>query len=65
MTHIMNTDSMSKTQLSVRNKCSFCCHLGETYVKTQNKPTKFYENIMQQLGLRHQRFKVFNYLPLY
>ena len=33
ITHIVKTDSSSKTQLIVRTKCSFCCNLRETYVK--------------------------------
>jgi len=36
ITHIVKTD---KTQLVVRTKCSFCCQLRETYVKTET-PTK-------------------------
>ena len=36
---MMKTDSLSKTQLVVRTKCSFCCHLRETYVKTIKKHT--------------------------
>jgi len=35
----VKTDSLSKTQLVLRTKCSFCCHLRETYVKTK-KATK-------------------------
>jgi len=27
ITHIVKTDSLSKTHLVVKNKCSFCCHL--------------------------------------
>jgi len=27
ITHIVKTDSLSKNQLVVRIKCSFCCHL--------------------------------------
>ena len=27
ITHIVKTNSLSKTQLIVRTKCSFCCHL--------------------------------------
>jgi len=27
--------SLSKTQLIVRTKCSCCCHLRDTYVKTK------------------------------
>ena len=37
ITHIVKTDSLSKTQLIVKNKCSFCCHLREIYVKTKDK----------------------------
>ena len=37
ITHMVKTDSLPKTQLVVRTKCSFCCHLRETYVKTKNK----------------------------
>ena len=51
ITHIVKTDSLSKTQLVVRNKCSFCCHLRETYVKTK-KTQSFYETTMQKLDLR-------------
>jgi len=29
---MVETDSLSKTQLIVSNKCSFCYHLRETYV---------------------------------
>ena len=36
ITHIVKTDSLSKTQLSVRTKRAFCCHLRETCVKTKN-----------------------------
>ena len=36
ITHIVKTDTLSKTKLIVKNKCSFCCHLRETYVKTEN-----------------------------
>jgi len=35
ITHIVKTDTLSKTKLIVKNKCSFCCHLRETYVKTE------------------------------
>jgi len=35
ITRIEKTDSLSKTQLSVRTKCNFCYHLRETYVKTK------------------------------
>ena len=31
ITHIVKTDSLSKTQLIGRTKCSCCCHLRETY----------------------------------
>jgi len=31
----VKTDSLSKKQLVVRTKCSFCCHWRETYVKTK------------------------------
>ena len=48
ITHIVKIDSLSKTQLIGRTKCSFCCHLRETYFKTK----KFYENTMQKLDLR-------------
>ena len=41
ITHIVKTDSLSKTQLVVRTKYSFCCHLRETYVKTKNKKKVF------------------------
>ena len=34
ITHIVKTESLSKNQLVVRTKSSFCCHLRETYVKT-------------------------------
>ena len=40
ITHIVKTDSLSKNQSVVRTKCSFCCRLRETYVKTKHK-TKF------------------------
>jgi len=30
----VKTESLSKNQLVARTKCSFCCHLRETYVKT-------------------------------
>ena len=52
-TLIVKTDSSSKSQLIVRTKmlCSFCCHLRETYIKTE-KPTQFYENTMQKRKLR-------------
>ena len=33
ITHIVKTDSWSKTQLIVRTKCSFCCHLSEVLWK--------------------------------
>ena len=36
ITHIVKTDGLSKTQLIVRTKRSFCCHLRETCVKTKN-----------------------------
>jgi len=41
ITHIVKTDSLSKNQLVVMAKCSFCCHLRETYVKTNKKEEKF------------------------
>jgi len=41
ITHIVKTDSSSKTQLIVQTKCSFYCDLKETYVKTK-KQTMFY-----------------------
>ena len=52
ITHVIKTDSLStKNQMVVRTKCFFCCHLRETYVKT-NKKTKFYETTIQKLDLR-------------
>ena len=33
----MKTDSSTKTQLIVQIKCSFWCHLRETYVNTRKK----------------------------
>ena len=33
ITHIVETDSLSKTQLVVRTKYLFCRQLKETYVK--------------------------------
>jgi len=41
ITHIVKTDSLSKTQLIARNICSFRCHLRETYVKTKNNQRSF------------------------
>ena len=35
ITHIVKTDSLSKTQLIVKTKRSFSCHLRETYVNTK------------------------------
>jgi len=52
ITHIVKTDSLSKHQLVVRTKCSFCCHLRETYVKTKKRRNIFYETKMQKLDLR-------------
>ena len=49
ITHIVETDSLSKTQLIVRNKSSCCCHLKETNVKTK---IKFYESTMDKVDLR-------------
>ena len=44
ITHLVKTDSLSKTQVSVINKmCFFCCHLRETYVKTKNNNKGFME----------------------
>ena len=40
--------SSSKHQLVVRTKCSFCCNLRETYIKTK----QFYDNTMLKLDLR-------------
>jgi len=37
ITHIVKTESLSKIQLVVRTKCSFCCHFRETYVKTKKR----------------------------
>ena len=37
ITCIVKTDNPPKTQLIVQTKCSFCCHLRETYVKTKIK----------------------------
>jgi len=65
ITHIVKTDSLSKNHLVVRTKCSFCCHLRETYVKTKITNKSFYETTMQKLDLRLERFKFFNYLPFY
>jgi len=47
----VKTDSLSKTQLVVSSKCSFCCHLKETYLKTKKREV-FYETTMQKLDLR-------------
>jgi len=47
----VKTDTSSKAQLIVQTKCSYCCDLKETYVKTK-KPTAFYKNTMQKLDLR-------------
>jgi len=46
----VKTDSLSKTQLIVKTKYSFCCQLRETYVKTIKK--MFNENTIQKLKLR-------------
>ena len=54
ITHIVKTDktSLSK-QLVVKTKCSFCCNLRETHVKTKKTTnTVFYETTMQKLDLR-------------
>jgi len=50
ITHIVKTDSLSKTQLIVRTKCSCWCHLRETYIETKKK--WFEENTIQKLDLR-------------
>jgi len=46
----VKTDSSSKTELIVRTKCVFCCHLKETYVKTKRK-TSVMQNTMKKLDL--------------
>jgi len=46
----VKTDSLSKNQLVVRTKCSFCFHLRETYVKTKKR--RKVEAKMQKLDLR-------------
>jgi len=52
ITHIVKTGSVSKTQLVVRIKCYFCCHLRETCVNTKKQTQFFYETTMQKLDLR-------------
>ena len=53
ITHIVKTDSSSKTQLIVQTKCSFYCDLKETYVKTKKKQCFIKKkNTMQKLSLR-------------
>jgi len=47
ITHIVKTDSLSKTQLVVRIKCSFSCHLRENQVNT--KKARFETLKMQSL----------------
>jgi len=37
----VKTDSLSKNQLVVRTKCSFCGHLIETFVKTKKRRKVF------------------------
>ena len=51
ITNIVKTDSLSKTQLIVRTKGYFCCHLRETYVPPK-KICFNYETTMQKLDLR-------------
>jgi len=46
ITHIVNTDSLSKNQSVVRTQCSFCCHLRETYVKTKKQQQSVHETTM-------------------
>jgi len=36
ITHIVKAEFI-KNQMVVRTKCSFCCHLRETYVQTKIK----------------------------
>ena len=43
ITHIVKTDSLSKTEFIVKTKYPCCCQLRETYVKTKPS-TLFYEN---------------------
>ena len=43
ITHIVKTDSLSKTLMIVRTTCSFCCHLRETYVKQKKR---FHKNTL-------------------
>ena len=52
ITHIVKKDIYSKNQLVVRTKCSFCCHLRETYIKTKKKKKSVHETKMQKLDLR-------------
>ena len=49
ITHIVKADSLSKTQLIVRTKCSFCCHLRRSIVNTKQSSVN---NTMQKLDLR-------------
>ena len=58
ITFIVKTDILSINQLVVKTKCSFCCHLRETYVK--KRINVFYETTMQKLDLR--LYKDSNYL---
>jgi len=44
--------------LIVRNKCSFCCHLKETYVKTKKK--RFHRKINAKARFETLRFKFFS-----
>jgi len=48
ITHIVKTESLSKNQLVVRTKCSFCCHLRETYVKTAKIHPLFLKHNIQK-----------------
>ena len=47
ITHIVETDSLSKTQLIVRNKCSFFISFERNVC--QNQKQNVYENTMQKL----------------
>ena len=45
VTHIVNADSLSKTQLIVKNKYSFCFQLRETYIKTENDSNSLFTSL--------------------
>ena len=47
ITHIVETDSLSKTQLIVRNRCSFFISFERNIC--QNQIQNVYENTMQKL----------------